>query len=548
MPSYNLVDCPFIFATYKNGTVKEVGLRELFLNIDDVVRVGGDSEFQEFPLMRVLIAILYGSIPVELLSDEKKWREIWKAGFNNQLSSGETISHYVEEYLQKYYHRFDLGGETPFMGVMEAEYEKENPNYSLANLFIDNLTLQSSEKTHYSTKSQSFYENLKPAMATRALIELQAYRTGSKKSILKGDPRIIGGKRGYAQPGWTGFLGGILLKGANLSESLILNLPPYTTLYQSGEDSTLRDKDLSSWERTQDTIAPIRALYQEEKIGASSGPKELLTHQAARVKLLWNSQGDKIVGAIIGIGDRIFTQDNHLTEPHSTQYLVKAAADKTVTYFRPKKLGARGFWRGFASLIVPQFSDNIANVKQAPNLANYENNYNYLDLPILKVSYFELSYGTQDAIVEDISVSEATLPAHIYEEPIYLMVSEAVRKVDEILSDLRNFQNNVAASLSSKPPLIQESVSENFLFIVGNEFNQWITNIDQSNLKASEKEWTMFLKKVTTETLDTLKEQYPAAAFFPSPTRTHNKRAVLSVSEAENIFWYNLIKKKGILI
>lgn len=539
---YNLVDQPFVFATFKNGDVVEVGLRELFARADEIISISGDTEIQEFPLMRVLISVLYGALPSELLTSSDSWSYLWEAGFDTPTSTGRTVKSYVEEYLTEHYSRFDLQGETPFMGVVGATYKKEDADTSCSNLFVDHITLQGLPQAHFSMRNLSFFKQLTPSVVSRALIEMQAYRVGSRKSIFVGDPRTS--KVGYAQPGWTGSLGGMLLRADTLAETLLLNTPPYELLKLEGEDSTF-SSDEAVWERPQDTIEPIRYLGVEEKIGKALGPKEILTHQPARVELIWNEDNSLVIGCKIGIGDRIFTQDSQLMEPHSTQYLV-TAQDKVTKYWRPKKLGtSTQFWRGFTSLLaVDEAMKENLNVRKAPILTNYARNVMEIDLPRLNISYFEVAYGTQEAIVDDITVAHLTLPAEIYNDlEVAAVVTSATSKVNDVLFALKDFEKNVQATLASRPAAV-DTVSDGFLFKAGMLFRSWVTDVHHDSLTSKKEAWDSILKELIGAVISEVKVQAPSESFFPNPQREYRKRQVLSVPEAEKMFWNFINKKK----
>ena len=77
------------------------------------------------------------------------------------------------------------------------------------------------------------------AEAAQMVVHVMAYDYSGIKSGAVGDPRVKGGKGYPTGIGWAGWLGGTLLKGANLKETLLLNYVPQREkpglmIYRSG--------------------------------------------------------------------------------------------------------------------------------------------------------------------------------------------------------------------------------------------------------------------------------------------------------------------------
>lgn len=60
-PSFNVADDPWIQVTMRDGTFREVSLRFVLKNSQDVASIGGDIPQQAVSIVRLLLAVMYRS-------------------------------------------------------------------------------------------------------------------------------------------------------------------------------------------------------------------------------------------------------------------------------------------------------------------------------------------------------------------------------------------------------------------------------------------------------------------------------------------------------
>jgi len=140
---------------------------------------------------------------------------------------------------------------------------------------------------------------------------------------------------------WSGLLGGVLVEGDNLHETLLLNF----VRPGAGVDAQGR-RDLPPWEdREPDTAAVRHAL-------APAGPVRLFTWQSRRIRLV--AEGDRVIGCVLANGDALSPQDRQNFEPMSCWRRREPSTKKAgVPIYMPHKhLPGRAFWRGIGGLLA----------------------------------------------------------------------------------------------------------------------------------------------------------------------------------------------------
>ncbi|MGW5115317.1 type I-E CRISPR-associated protein Cse1/CasA, partial [Streptomyces noursei] len=215
VPSFNLTHRPWLPVRLADGTERELSLLEVFNQARDIRRLVGDLPTQDFALTRLLLAILHdaldGSGKGAAPADSDAWEELW-------LSEAPYAGR-VADYLHQHRDRFDLlHPERPFFQVAGLRTAKDEV-FSLNRIVAD------------VPNGEPFFSMRMPgvarlgwAEAARWLVHAQAFDPSGIKSGAVGDPRVKSGK-GYPQGvAWAGNLGGVLVEGENLHETLLLNL------------------------------------------------------------------------------------------------------------------------------------------------------------------------------------------------------------------------------------------------------------------------------------------------------------------------------------
>ncbi len=251
MPSYNLVDEPWLSCIMPDGSVRDYGLRDLLLSAHEIRELFDPSPLVTVSLHRLLLAILHRSHNGPESIDA--WADLWR--------QERWTPNIVGAYLDRWRHRFHLfDSARPFYQSPDlGETEKRHPVSLLAQ-----EVASGNNATLFDHHVDDTPQAIDRATAARLLVATQAYSLGggvSKPFNLSHSPL----SRGYS----------VLLFGDNLFQTLALNLVPYNEerpIPRNGDDQT-------AWEN-ENVAAP-------HKLGTpASGYLDYLTWQSRRIRLI----------------------------------------------------------------------------------------------------------------------------------------------------------------------------------------------------------------------------------------------------------------------
>lgn len=242
---FNLLDEPWIpVVVDEKGKTRDVSLQELFAGAHSYLDLAGDMKAQDFAVLRLLLAVLHtvfsrvdarGEPYPELPLDDRflpkadvadsdayldevmdTWFDLWEAG---------QFPAVIGDYLAAWHDRFYLFDEAyPFYQVPQAVVAADKLNKSeptaIAGKNINRLISESGNKISLFSPKYEAGDNknrLTSQEVIRWLLTFQGYCGLSDK--------VIFGKEKYkASKGWIFDLGGVILNGKNLFETLMLNL------------------------------------------------------------------------------------------------------------------------------------------------------------------------------------------------------------------------------------------------------------------------------------------------------------------------------------
>ena len=442
-PPPNLVDLGWIPARDPDGTVVELGIRDVIARAHQLVGLSGDLPTQAFALTRLLLAVLHSALRGPRDLDE--WEELWEA---------KTLPvDRIDAYLQQHRDRFALFGPTPFMQVADLHTAK-NETFELSRLIAD----VPNGAPMFSARRGDL--SLSLAEAARWLVHAQTYDVSGIKSGAVGDERVKGG-RGYPiGVGWAGQLGGVLLEGRNLRETLLLNLLP------ADSDGLSRDPetDLPSWERPPSTAA-------ESVPGGRTpdGPVDLYTWQSRRIRLV--ADGYRVTRVLLCNGDKLTPQNRHVVEPLTGWRRSPAQErkpDVTGVVYMPRKHDPdRSIWRGLQSLLPAHTSSKQgaeAADAIAPAVVEWVGQLSVRKvIPkdyAFHVRAVGIHYGSKESVIDEVVHDSLALRALLAErgavDEVYLVTDsvaaaeDAVRAVGNLAADLVAAAGGDGAGLRSR--------------------------------------------------------------------------------------------------
>ncbi len=246
---FNLITEPWIKVLDENYQELTVSMEEVLKNARHYRQLAGEMRSQDLVILRLLLAVLlsvYQRVnadgePYEGLTMDDRWQvtvdpdldfedlieemqETWQT-----LYEGGEFSQAVFDYLKAYEDRFDFFGEHAFYQVGREFYDAHVPakkwiktgNGKVAVKEINRRVSESNNSAAiFSPRSNGFKNRLSLDEFVRWVITYQNYTGVSGKTSVNGMNDV--------SKGWLYSISPVYVKGANLFETLMLNL----TLFQ----------------------------------------------------------------------------------------------------------------------------------------------------------------------------------------------------------------------------------------------------------------------------------------------------------------------------
>ncbi len=259
--SFNLIKDPWLPCKMKSNEFMLLSIKDALFNAKGIIEITSDNPLIIVSLHRLLLAILHRNFG-------PKNRNEWKAIYQTNEFDQKILKDYFEDWMQKFElfnepeHRFyqikvpEIGNLTPVT--------KLNPALSSGNasaLFDHNW--------------DSIIYPMEVEKVARLLVAFQNFSLGGGKSIPF-----------YYSSGTLISCIIVLLKGANLFETLMLNLIRYDKEHPFSQSET--HEDIPFWERHD------KSLYEEKEGRFPYGYLDYLTWQSRRVWLIPQESEGKI--------------------------------------------------------------------------------------------------------------------------------------------------------------------------------------------------------------------------------------------------------------
>ncbi|HEY6796924.1 MAG TPA: type I-E CRISPR-associated protein Cse1/CasA [Kineosporiaceae bacterium] len=317
------------------ATGELVSLRDLLEQAHRIRRLVGDTPPQTIALYRLLLAIMHR---VYRCAGTREWERLWSA---DRLPEQPLMA-----YLSEFADRFDLfDAERPFLqcpqlgALAPAGVAVLVPHRVTGN----NVTL-------FDHTTAGDVLTVEPAEAARWLVTLQAYDTGGLKTPVPGGARS-------SESGLLNRFGCVLVEGANLKETLLLNLLPYAP--ERERPLGTRADDVPVWERSTAPDAKPKERF-------ARGWTDVLTWSSRRVLLHQRVEDGRTV--VDGV---VVTPGTTLRRPIATGERVSPLLDvehmaafgggpRTYGKKKPVPMTAvylerhRGVWRHTEEFLLPE--------------------------------------------------------------------------------------------------------------------------------------------------------------------------------------------------
>lgn len=510
--TFNLIDEPWILVRFVDGHVAEISLSDLFVQWDVIADILGDIPTQSFALYRLMLAIMYRSAahagtPIAQAED---WEDFWE--------DSASFTAAINAYLANWHSRFDLlSSADPFFQVAGLHSSKNEVSS------LERIVLDSPLGGHFANRTASGLSQIAWSEAARWLIHAHAFDTSGIKTGAVGDPRVKGGKGYGIGTGWAGQLGGVLLKGEHLYQTLMLNLIPLE-LDNSPLARIQVEKDLPPWERV--PLGP--GVRDGNETLDPTGPVDLFTWQSRRIRLLGSTAG--ATGVVLAQGDRMSPQNRQRFEPMSVwRYSIPQSKKLQTHVYMPRVLeSTRSFWRGL-SAVIPQISnagttdafDKKSKVQASLSPAvltwysQLVNRYIISPQSIVPIEVFGLEYGVQSSVIENSLHDSLYFPANLLSDGADAARTNLVQALalsEGTANVLGRFARNLAiASGGTDGDGEASKIRTMFFFEAEHLFRHWIM---QPNQSASESlvQWQHELRTLADRLISHAVASVPASA------------------------------------
>ncbi|MFI2235159.1 type I-E CRISPR-associated protein Cse1/CasA [Streptomyces chrestomyceticus] len=490
-PSFSLITRPWLPAQRLDGSTEELSLHGLFTQARALRRLVGDVSTQELALLRLLLAVVHDALDGP--ADLESWEELWQAD--------EPFAP-VLDYLLRHEDRFDLLHPVqPFFQVSGLRTEK-NEIASLNRLVAD-----VPNGDPFFAMRRPGVDRLSYAEAARWLVHAHAYDTSGIKSAMAGDDRAKAGKVYPLGVGSAGTLGGIFAEGANLHETLLLNLIALDEGIVGEEDSAgADDVDRPAWRREQPFGPGPRGAASD--ISRPDGLRDLYTWQSRRIRL--HAEDGAVTGVVLGYGDPLTMSAPWKLEPMSGWRRSPAQEKKQarpLVYMPKQHDPSRAAWRGLASLLPARraatddtgrgTSDSLpSGVVRWTSMLTTEG---VLDpQALIRLRLIGAVYGTQQSVVDEIVDDSVVMPAvllHQEHAAFRTAAVDAVADADEAVRALGHLAGNLArAAGTDAAPATQAARDLGFGALDG-PYRQWLATLAScSDPQEARKQWQVTVR------------------------------------------------------
>lgn len=332
---FNLIDEPWICVRTADCQLKEVSLKEIFLNAHEYIELSGETRTQDFAVFRLILAVMYTVFsrydiqgnPIDLLEESidypvDNWEKIWK--------SGQIPSEPIECYFKEWHERFWLFDEEyPFYqsNAVNGNREKKYNNVKL----IGSICKSENKSRLFNNKADDV--KLRFSEAARWLLNINCFDDNAAKNK----------KRQIPKDTWVSKLSLIALKGTNLFETIMLN---YCANIDINNDIFI---STPSWESNGENLLDVSdSKNNYVKISVPSNQAALLSLRSRQIYLC--KENHVVSGFYISGGD--YFEDEEVLSEQMTLWEHSQKKEVQVR-FKPKSYDAsKKVWQEFGSIVI----------------------------------------------------------------------------------------------------------------------------------------------------------------------------------------------------
>ncbi len=517
--SFDLVHEPWLSVRDLDGRPGELGIARTLGLAHELAGLSGDVATQTFALTRMLLAVLHGALAGP--RDDGEWKALWAA---------ETLPVApAEEYLARHRDRFDLFHPgTPFLQVADL-HTASGKTTGTPTLIAD---VPNGNKFFTTRLGVDF--SLTYAEAARWLVHAQAFDISGIKTGAVGDDRVKGG-RGYPiGVAWGGLIGGVLLEGATLKETLLLNLMTCDFAEYARDPQV----DRAAWERD-----PVTSAEEVPGGRAPTGPVDLYTWQSRRIRLI--PIDGRVRDALVCNGEPLTPQNKNGTEPHTAWRRSEPQEKKLgrpLVYMPREHDPDRAIWRGLQSLLPGTASRQKKDAAPAlsPGILNWLGHLGLEDMiardRAVRVRAIGMVYGSSNSVTDDIIDDALSLRAVLARQDaggLARVATSCVEAAESAAKVLGNLAGDLAAAAGGDGAGPRSRAMERVYAELDSPFRRWLASLrGDSNTIDVQADWHETTRGVVQAAADDLLSRLPPGCW---EGRTVHKR-VLTAAHAASRF------------
>lgn len=420
--TFDIVEEPWLPVERRNGSPDCLGLRQLLLQAHDIRRLSAETPTVTAALYRLVLAFAHRAYGP---TDSEAWAGLWNGKFARKP---------LDDYLSQHPGRFDLfDPERPFLQCPAlvtceaAGAAKLVPSRAVGN----NVTLFD----HTTARDRVALE---PAEAARWLVTVHAYDPGGLKTPYT---KVKSSERAPAN-----LFGIVLVEGATLHETLLLNMPIYNPEREQPEPTFPGDRPL--WEAD----APPDPEPDER---SPLGWTDLLTWPSRRVLLLPHGDGtgvavDKVV---ITPGTRLRGDLADIELMAAFRRPPRKARQKKREDFRAVRLDERrGIWRHTEAFLLAGDEDTRRRPRPLDHIADLVESETISEETVYTIRVFGQQLGSKGAVVESWAEEAVSAPIALLRArhaPAGPIIGHAVDLADQVAGALRDMDRDFCAALQA---------------------------------------------------------------------------------------------------
>ncbi len=516
---FDLTAAGWITVADADNALRDVSLRDVLTRAHEFQGLGGELPTQAIAVLRLLLAVVRRAYPGARTPDD--WAVLW--------GNGRFDADTIDSYLDRHADRFDLVHPgAPFFQVAGLHTAKGEIT-ELARLIAD----VPNGRQYFTTRAGKAVTSMTYAEAARWLVHAQAFDVSGIKSGAVGDDRVKGGKGYPIGTGWCGWLGLVVVEGANLFETLMLNLPL---------DPAWGEDDLPVWER------PPQGPGVEVRPQAPTGPSDLCTWQSRRIRL--GHDGERVTGVLIANGDPLHPRDQFRAETMTgwrrSEAQEKALKSPDPIYMPRAHVPDRAVWRGLGSLLA--VTDGGASTRAGRWLEWLSELKEEGILPpaySLRIRTVGMHYGAQSSVIDDITDDVLPLSLAVLSDPkVKALAIDAVTDVDAAVRALGQFADELARASGARDlgAHHRTEAREQGYAALDAPYRAWVRTLSvDTDRDAAREAWQRQVRREVVAVMRQLLDSASPAA-WSGVLIDNDVRRPLNAATATNWFYLNLAK------